>query len=324
MAQIDQSRSPKRLVRLKDAAHILGVPIEVFPNLVVTIGCAVVADRWRAPCISFEDFERLHEHPKVIEAALEAALNEAERRRRDKVLGTDEILKKEIGKKLMQYRKFIVVLQEIHLKYLTRILPVQKRTALAAAYLLYARVINVLNMGCACMEAGYWNAGIVLRQVDEAIQVAEYFSTTESTPTLQRDVDRWFRENRSPQPMNIRKAIAARMGMHMGAEQGERHLYVMNELYELKSKWIHPTFSPIREMLQIEPRDGKAVVTGFDYAASTNLRKLHEFTLFYRSSIWTAVQGFLMCFQHQIPLEEEDSKRLLQLNRRFTVEPDGL
>ena len=110
----------------------------------------------------------------------------------------------------------------------------------------------------------------------------------------------------------------------MGSEQGERHLYVMNELYELKSKWIHPTFSPVRETLQIEPQDGQAVVTGFDYGPSTYPRKLHELTLFYRSSIWTAVQGFLMCFQQQIPLEDVDVDRLHSLNRRFTNEADGL
>jgi len=160
--------------------------------------------------------------------------------------------------------------------------------------------------------------------VDEAIQVAEYFSTGESTPEHQRDVERWFRENRSPQPSDMRRATAKRFGLLMGEEQGEKHLYVMNELYELKSKWIHPTFSPVRETLQMESCDEQAVVTGFDYEASTFPRKLHEIMLFYRSSIWTAVQGFLLSFQQQIPLDPKDATELLVLNRKFTDEPDGL
>jgi hypothetical protein len=255
---------------------------------------------------------------------VDAALNEAERRVRDKLSGANERFAREIQEKLVEYREYIRLLQRVHHKYLTRITPLQRRDGLAAAYLLYARVINLLHLGCVCIEAGYWNAGITLRQIDEAIQVAEYFSTEESSPEHRRDVDRWFRENRSPQPSDMRKALAKRLGLLMGEEQGEKHLYVMNELYELKSKWIHPTFSPVRETLQMEPRDEQAVVAGFDYEASTFPRKLHEITLFYRSSIWTAVQGFLLSFQHQIPLDPGDATELLALNRKFTDEPDGL
>jgi hypothetical protein len=311
-------------VRLKDAAHILGVPIEVFPDLVRAIGCKVLRDRWSTPCLEFGEFQKLHEHPQVIEAALDAAVNEAEQRVRDKLSGANDRFAREIQEKLVEYREYVRLLQRVHHKYLDRIKPLQRRDGLAAAYLLYARVINLLHLGCVCIEAGYWNAGIVLRQIDEAIHAAEYFSTTESTPEFQRDIDRWFRENRSPQPSDMRKTVAKRLGLLMGEEQGERHLYVMNELYELKSKWIHPTFSPVRETLQMEPRNGQAVVVGFDYEASTYPRKLHEIALFYRSSIWTAVQGFLLSFQHQIPLEPVDATELLALNRKFTDEPDGL
>lgn len=323
MAQQPSSRPSNRLVRFKDAAHILGVPIEWFPRLVQHIGYEVQVDRWSTPCLSFEDFKKLHVHPQVIEAAETAALNEAEQRVRDKLTGRNERFAREIKEKLLEYRQYIRLLQEMHHKYLDKVQPLQRRNGLSAAYLLYARVINLLHMGCVCLEVGYWNAGIVLRQIDEAIQVAEYFSD-EFTPELQRDITKWFRENRSPRPSDIRKAIARRLGMLMGEDQGERHQYVMDELYELKSKWIHPTFSPVRETLQIEPIDARAIVVGFDYEASTFPRKLHEITLFYRSSIWSAVQGFLFSFQYQIPLDGEDAAKLLLLNQKFTNEPDGL
>jgi hypothetical protein len=324
VAQQTSGGPSKRLVRLKDAAHILGVPIEVFPDLVQGVGCKILADRWSTPCLEYSEFQKLHDHPQVIASAQDAALNEAEQRVRDKLSGANERFVREIREKLKEYREYIRLLQRVHHKYLDRIQPLQRQNGLSAAYLLYARVINLLHLGCVCIEAGYWNAGIVLRQIDEAIQVAEYFSTGESTPEYLRDVEKWFRENRSPQPSDMRKADAKRLGELMGQEQGERHLYVMNELYELKSKWIHPTFSPVRETLQTTPQNDQAVVVGFDYEASTFPRKLHEITLFYRSSIWTAVQGFLLSFQHQIPLDPADSEELLALNRKFTDEPDGL
>lgn len=324
MAQPASGGPSNRLVRLKDAAHILGVPIEVFPDLVRAIGCKVLKDRWSTLCLEYLEFQKIHDHPQILEAALDAVLNEAEQRVRDKLSGANDLFAHEILEKLVEYREYIRLLQRVHHKYLERIAPLQRRDGLAAAYLLYARIINLLHLGCACIEAGYWSAGIVLRQIDEAIQVAEYFSASEATPGHQRDVDRWFRENRSPQPSDMRKAVAKRLGLLMGEEQGERHLYVMNELYELKSKWIHPTFSPVRETLQMEPRGRQAVVVGFDYEASTFPRKLHEIALFYRSSIWTAVQGFLFSFQHQIPLDSVDAAELLVLNRKFTDEPGGL
>ncbi|HEY8084592.1 MAG TPA: hypothetical protein VIE69_03185 [Methylophilaceae bacterium] len=283
----------------------------------------MLQDRWSSPCISFSDFTKLHEHPKTLELALYAARNDAKQRIEDDLSGANERFSEEIRQKLEEYREYLRLLEEIHLKYLLRINPLKNKTPLAAAYLLFARIINLLRMGCVCLEASYWNTGAVIRQIDEAIQVAEYFSS-ESTPALKRDVTRWFQENRSPNPSEMRKADAARVGVDLGSEKAERHLYLINDLYDLKSKWIHPTFSPIRETLQIQLQDGEAVVTGFDYGPSTYPRKLHELTLFYRSSIWTAVQGFVMCFQQQIPLDDIDSDRLHALNRKFTEEPDGL
>jgi len=324
VAQPSSGGPSKRLVRLKDAAHILGVPIEVFPDLVRALGCQVLEDPWSTPCLEYSEFQKLYDHPQVLELAQDAALNEAELRVRDKMSGANDRFVREIREKLVEYREYIRQLQRVHHKYLDRIQPLQRRNGLSAAYLLYARAINLLHLGCVCIEAGYWNAGIVLRQIDEAIQVAEYFSASESTPEYQRDVERWFRENRSPQPSNMRKAAAKRLGDLMGQDQGERHHYVMNELYDLKSKWIHPTFSPVRETLHTAPKDHQAVVVGFDYEGSTFPRKLHEITLFYRSSIWTAVQGFMLSFQHQIPLDPVDAEELLALNRKFTDEPDGL
>ena len=313
-----------RLIRLKDAAHILGVPLGIMPKLIRVIGCPTLRDNLGVPCISFEDFAGLHENPIVMETANVAFRNESERRIADSASGADKHLEREIRTKLTEYRSYVALLEELHSKYLARIGPVREPSALRAAYLLYARVINLLNMGCVCLEAGYWNAGLVLRQIDEAVQVAEYFSTCEPTPQLRRAVLRWFRENRTPRPADIRRAIADRAIAEIGEEEAKRHLSTMDELYELKSKWVHPAFSPIRETFRTFPIEGTAAVVGFDYGPCSYPRKLHELTLFYRSSIWTAAQGFILCFERQMPLDPEDAARLHGLDRKFNDEPDGL
>lgn len=324
MNKKSSTKTQVRLVRFKDAAHILGLPIEVLPALIRKIGCKAFGDEAGAPCISFDDFSSLHESPLIVTAVNTALRNESEQRLLDSQSGADKRFAQEIQVKLKEYRTHIDLLEEIHGSYLFRVRPIHDQTPLMAAYLIYARVINLLNMGRMCLEAGYWNAGLVLRQIDEAIQVAEYFSTCEPTPKLKRDVLKWFRENRTPQPVDIRKAISARVGLELPDHSAETLLYAMNELYEIKSKWVHPAFSPIRETLRTYPLEGTAAVTGFDYGPCSYPRKLHELTLFYRSSIWTAIQGFVLCFQRQMPLDPKDFERLHELDRRFASEPDGL
>src|SRR5690242_13522844 len=127
MAERASGGPSKRLVRLKDAAHILGVPIEVFPGLIRTIGCQVLEDRWSTPCLEYSEFQKLHEHPQVIEAAQDAALNEAKQRVRDKVSGANDRFVREIREKLVEYREYIRLLQRVHHKYLDRIQPLLRR-----------------------------------------------------------------------------------------------------------------------------------------------------------------------------------------------------
>jgi len=317
-------KTRSNLVPLNYAAYVLGVPKEIFPKLVAEIGCDVVYDEWEAPCILISDLIGLHDNPLVIAETITAFRNEAKRRQEDSASGADNKFLRDIQTKLADYQVDIGVLENIHAKYLPRFQSIFECKPLTAAYLLYVRVINLLNMGCAALEAGYWNAGIILRQIDETVDLAEYFSCSEPTPELQCDVLRWFRENRTPRPSNVRKAIAAFNLKGPNIKEDNRYSYVMNELYDKKSKFVHPAFLPIRETLRTNHMADAVAVTGFDYGQCSYPRKLYGLTLFYRSSVWTAAQGFEFCFKRQIPLDLEDAKCLHEMNSKFENEPDGL
>jgi len=314
-------KTRSKLFTFNHAAYILGVPKKIFPKLVNEIGCDVAHDEWETPCILIDDLIRLHDNPLVIAETIAAFRNEAKRRQEDSASGEDKIFLQDIQTNLADYRVDIGILENIHAKYLPRFRSVFENTPLMAAYLLYARVINLLNMGCAVLEAGYWNAGLILRQIDETVDLAEYFSCSEPTPELQCDVLRWFRVNRTPHPSEIRKATAT---LGISGKDSERHLYIMDKLYDKKSKFVHPAFLPIRETLRMNFMDDAVAVTGFDYGPCSYPRKLYGLTLFYRSSIWTATQGFEFCFKRQIPLDLEDAKCLHEINSKFENELDGL
>jgi hypothetical protein len=99
---------------------------------------------------------------------------------------------------------------------------------------------------------------------------------------------------------------------------------LMDELYNKKSKWIHPNFNSIREALVTKPSISVVEFTGFDYDHCSNPRKIYELTLFFRSSIWSTFQGFYMSFVPNNFVDEADKRLLLEILRHFRSEPDGL
>ena len=260
--------------------------------------------------------------PQVIAKAEDSAKFEIEQRVEDEKSGLDRVFAGRTKAKLSIYRAHIGHLANMHLKYLPFFGSSIKKTPLMAAFLLYARVINLLNMGCTALEAGFWNAGLILRQIDETVQLAQYFSSCSGDEKVQREVVLWFMENRTPEAKDIRIALAAHHEKTFGASDAEALLADMNDLYNKKSKWVHPAFNPIKEAVKFKINGTEICVDGFDYGTCTNPRKLYELTVFYRSSVWTAFQGFALCFQLQIPIDSDDAQSLHLLDQKFCTEPD--
>ncbi len=64
----------------------------------------------------------------------------------------------------------------------------------------------------------------------------------------------------------------------------------MNELYRKKSKWTHPTFGVIREVTAFEiGGDDHIRVANMEYRSSSLEHKLHKLSIFFRSSVLTAL-----------------------------------
>jgi len=175
-------------------------------------------------------------------------------------------------------------------------------------------------MVCLCLENHFWEAGILLRSIDEAIDLARYFVITHKTEEGKKNLKKWFRMNEIISHSNCRKAISADMNTYLKDIDFDAQKELQDELYRKKSKWIHPTYNGILEVYRAKIGSNWIMYQGFDYGPCSYSGKIFELTDFFQSSIWIAVQGFYLCFYKDMPLREEDRKTLNSLNKKFSEE----
>lgn len=273
-------------------------------------------------CISQADLKKLAYSDDVHKAAFEAFTIDIATREQDELTGRNAQFLLQNSKTIEKYRGYIKILENIHAIYHNRLDILNTESALVAAYMLYSKVINLLKIACLCLEHRFWYSGVLLRPIDEVIDLAEYFIITEETEQGKKHLKEWFRENKAPSHKICRKAIAKYMSSLIEDETMDAHEELLRDLYGRKSKWIHPTYNGIMEVYRAKTGNKGIIPQGFDYGSCSYLRKLFELTIFFQSSIWTAVQGFFICFHKHMPLTEEDKKTLLSLNRKFGEEAD--
>lgn len=215
-----------------------------------------------------------------------------------------------------KYRILISTLQEIHQNQLEVINTKNPEAEIRAAYLLFSKAINCLYMGCDNLEAGYWFAGSVIREIDETVDLAQYFLYTKDTKEGQNALKCWFRQNQTPKHSICREVIADRMASINPNVERDNHKSLVNELYQKKSKWVHPTFGTIRETAEFNPEESLEILR-LNYRFSEFEVKIYELTDFFRSSIWTVFSTFTICFINDLPLPQEDLNKLRHYDNLF-------
>jgi len=267
-------------------------------------------------CISDSDLKILCYDEEVRNISKTYLLNSLLSLESDKINKKDEILIQKIKELLEQYRKDIEVLEKIHNKYKNKVNILNNETALAAAYILFAKVINLLNMACLCLENFYLNTGSLLRIIDETIDVAEYFIISEDTEKGDLDLKKWFREDVSPMHSICREELSKNMSSII-QNKPKANEELMKTLYHLKSKMIHPTRNVILESLIYSEKEGILLPNSFEYKRCSYARRVYKLVEFFKSSIWTAFQGFLYCFDKKMPLEDSDKVVLMSFDNKY-------
>ena len=305
-----------KLIPFLNARQILMLNQKTFYNLINDKKIKIFQNNNLNDCILESDLKVLCYDEEVRNISKKCLLDSLLSFESDKKNKKDEILIQKTKELLKQYRKDIEVLERTHNKYKNNVNILNDETALVAAYILFIKVINLLNMVCLCLENFYLNAGTLLRIIDETIDVAEYFIISEGTEKGDLDLKIWFREDVSPKNFICREELS-KYTSSIIQNKPEANKELMNTLYQQKSKMIHPTRNFILESLIYSEKEGILLPNSFDYKKCSYARKIYELTKFFESSIWTAFQGFFMCFHEKMPLEKDDKDILISFNDKY-------
>ena len=322
MVRKKEKNKVERLIRIPEVMHALKISPQQFYMWHEEGKFKIIQNKNNKPCILESSFKEIAHSDFARAASVETLKNHFERLEEDKLTGKISIFEERIKNKVLIYRSYIRTLEKVHSNYQYRTDLFDNESALLAAYMLHARVINLLNLFCMSLNSNYY-ASPLMRLIDETIDLAEYFIITENTKTGRDHLSAWFRENKSPSHLICRKVISKFMGSLLGKEVPEIHEETMSDLYGAKSKSIHPIYNEIL-MVSFNPKieKRKLMTMSFNYEQCTNFRALFELSEFFQSSIWSAVQGLLLCFQDKMPLTDEDKATLISLNEQFDKESD--
>lgn len=309
-------RKEVKLIPFSIAAQTLMLNQNTFYGLIKDKKIKIYKNINSDNCISEPDLKILCCNEEVRNISKTYLLNSLLLLESDKINKKDVILIQKIKELLKQYRKDIEVLEKIHNKYKNKVNILNDETALAAAYILFAKVINLLNMACLCLENFYLNAGSLLRIIDETIDVARYFIFSEDTEKGDSDLKKWFREDISPSHSICRKELSKETSSFI-QNKPKANEELMKTLYDLKSRMIHPTRNVILESLIYSKKEEMSLPNSFEYKRCSYARRIYEHVVFFKSSILTAYQEFYFCFYKKMPLEKDDKDILMSFDNKY-------
>lgn len=213
---------------------------------------------------------------------------------------------------LKVYRQWTDRIEEIHKEYKKVFNELSNETWEFASYILLSRAIALLKGAIELLSKGYWYAGSIIREVDETLDVAQYFKIRAQRGD-HTDLKKWFRTSVAPGHSKCRKAIAEHYASIVHEENAQKHEYLLNELYQKKSKWTHPNFGLIRESGSFEVFDGKLQIKELCYGECQHEFKVIELVEYFKSSIWTMYQQFMIIFIDFLSAEHREE--LLEFNK---------
>jgi len=307
-------------IPIEDAAYTLGVLESDINNWIDKNKLVLAKDSIGRLCVPEDFVISCTLNPDFKEVVRKTIHTKAKLRINDKTSNQNEKFREQRLSLLNEYNKYIKDLQELHLKYIKKIDILNDENGLVAAYILFFKAISLLWTASDCIKAGQWFSGSFLREIDETLDLAHYFIIAENTTAGEKHLRDWFKLNKAPKNQICREAIS-KWEYSTNPDHSEADYKILhNELYYKKSKWIHPTLNIIREVIVFEESNGEIIAKGFDYRICGYERTLFEYTQFFKSSIWSTYQDFMLCFRDKMPLEKADIEFILGYDKLFNEE----
>ncbi len=315
MAKIKKNKKTIHYIAIDDLSHNLGLLKSDVVRWLKKDNPKIAYDHRNRESIVTDYLDKYSDHPEYEQALIKSIESEIHLRT-SKHSGKAEFYRKERLKLVEIYSDYISDLEALHKRNMDKANKHDHESCVVAAYMLFSKVISCLKMGCLNLKHGFWYCGSLLREIDETLDVAQYFIITKDTEAGRRALHGWFRQNIVPKHVTCREAISKYMASLIGDFDDKNHQDLMNELYQKKSKWTHPTYSTIREVTEYDI--GQTInIKSIDYGPCLFELKVYELAHFYRSSIWSSFQAFLLCFKDELPLDSDDVDLILKYDKLF-------
>ena len=317
-----QMANKKTCIAIEDLASNLGLSIEDVKLWIKRDKPVITLDHRHRHAIPIEFLDRYRSSEEYPEAR-RRYINEEIAQRKEDDLKINQRLKQKRLEFLDRYDYYIADLEHLHKSHLHDANSAGYESSIMAAYLLFSRVISTLKMACLCLRHGYWYYGSLIREIDESLNVAEYFIIGKDSPKVIQSRLKWFRQNKAPANQICREYISTRQTSIDPSYDKEYSKGLLNEVYHKKSKWTHPTYAVIHEITKYSANTKDAItVEQIEYGPCCYERKIHELGEFFLSSIWTSFQVFEICFSPTF-LTKIEAKYLKDYDTHFMRQTDS-
>lgn len=303
----------EKLIAIEDLASQLGLSTTQVQLWIQKDKEKILHDFRGRPAVSDKLLEK-YSASSDYEPAFRKAIS-AENMAKQNHKGMYEQLKIERFKLLKFYESCFHKLASIHKKYIGLANGYGHESPEIAGFLLFSRAITTLKMFCSSQKEGFWYSGALIREIDESVALAQYFILTKDSKEGKKNLHKWFRQNNIPGNSHCRKATADRMNQ-FASDNEKNSKQLLDEIYNKKSKFTHPSYAAIRDVLDYELTDQGIFIKKFEYGICSNEEKMYELTHFFESSIWTVFQAFYECFLH-LPITSEDRQFLKGMGQLF-------
>jgi len=293
------------LISIRKCAYIMHMSEPTLYNWLKEKKILVIVDNHGQQCITDDNFKRFANDENKYEKSKPDLIKYLT----DRTSWDVEKMRNDVNEMLKKYREYVEMLTEYHSDIFSAHFILNDESPLSAAILLFTKIINMCNMFLDSIEKLYNSAILIIRTIDEANTLAQYFIVLKDDEQCKRDLIAWFRYEKSPSPAECREKLSSALAPQAGipAELLEK-LY--DDVYDVKSKAIHHSYRDCSELLEFELKDNNVIIKDVSYKSASIYRQF-EVVEYFESIINNVLQGFIFCFSSL--LNDEKKNKLVTL-----------
>lgn len=293
------------LISIKKCAYILNMSEPTLDDWLKEKKIIIILDNHSQQCITYDNLKHLANDDNKYDKSQPDLIKYLT----DRVNWDIDKMKSDVNDMLKKYREYVGMLTEYHLEIFGAYFELNNESPVSAAILLFTKIINMCNMFLDSIEKSYNSSILIIRTIDEANTLAQYFIVLQEDEQCKRDLHNWFRYEKSPSSSECREKLSGALAPQAGIPP-ELLEKLHDDVYDVKSKAIHHSYRDCSELLELELKNNNVTIKEVSYKSASIYRQV-VVVEYFESIINNVLQGFIICFNSV--LKEEKKNKLVTL-----------